>query len=349
MIRIMNMSIRGMAGAAAVALAGLVAFGGCREAAAPPAAPVVSVEARLAGELTRLEGAKDSIDRTRLVEALHGALDQSAELIAKTRGATSEIERLYRLQDAHLRIETLGWMASHADAGKSLEALEPLWKSEEAAIRAAANCNDPEILYRGLCQAAANRAEKLYEASLPYGKVSDPQSGLYYLAEGVANARFASFVATLAPREGRTTEKRPDPAALERAWNEVNDETIAFFESDPTARTAIPVSVKLKEARELLDRGFTDGALVRLLEARLELSRRKAGDEAVPMPDSVAPSGEGSVAALIDALGADEDQTRAAIVRRDVAPLYLSLFGEVAETTASVASTTVTLVRWPYT
>lgn len=331
------MTVRGKS--CALALVWIGTIGACGQA---PQQPMVSVDARLDGELARIESVKASIGRTREGEALDG-------MIAGARGAATDVERLYLLQEPFIRVESLAWMAAHEDSGESLEALTRLWSAEEPAIRSAAACDDPEILFRGLCQAATTRAEKLYAASLPYGKASEPAAGLYYLAEAIAHARLTSFVASLAPREGMTTETRPAADALERAWNEVNDETIAFFGTDPTARTAIPVSVKLKESRELLDRGFTDGALVRLLEARLELSRRQAGARPVRMPTVAPRTSEGSVGAWLDALASGDDETRTALVRRDVEPLHLSLFGRVEETAAAVASTTVTLVRWPYT
>jgi hypothetical protein len=75
----------------------------------------------------------------------------------------------------------------------------------------------------------------------------------------------------------------------------------------------IPVSAKLKESRELLDRKYVSGAALSLLEARSRFE--KSADDKVP--------------ASLDALAAE----RAPAPAKKVLP----------------ASVTVTLVRWPYT
>jgi chorismate mutase len=95
----------------------------------------------------------------------------------------------------------------------------------------------------------------------------------------------------------------------------------------------IPVSARLKEARELLDRGSLDGAALAVLESRLGLSRRVVASRSTPplattQRESEAPA-EGSVLALLRFLEAEPNapEGTAALVRSDVVPLYAALYG----------------------
>jgi hypothetical protein len=61
------------------------------------------------------------------------------------------------------------------------------------------------------------------------------------------------------------------------------------FDADPTGRTTIAVSTRVKESRELLDRDLFDGAALLLAEARMKMDRTP--DERVPELLAAMPAG----------------------------------------------------------
>jgi hypothetical protein len=121
---------------------------------------------------------------------------------------------------------------------------------------------------------------------------------------------------------------------------------LTLFAGDITSPNAIPVSVRLKEARELLGAGRVDGAALLALEARITMSRRGGprGTYAASMvPDS------GSMKALLDAWAADEKPPMDELIRTDAIPFLASLRLESSAVAPAKSVVTVTLVRWPYT
>jgi hypothetical protein len=271
-------------------------------------------DSRVPGEIARLEDRLAKLEPSSVPEMLRSAVAPAGESVANAKGAAEPQLRLYRLRSAFINVETLAYVTEHAQAGSTVESLETLWRAREASVRTPALAARP-LLESALAQASANRAGRLYRASLPYGKVAGALSGLYYLAEAEANATFARFIAELPPAEA---ESAPEAARLEAVLQSLESEMLTAFEQDPGGRAAIPVSVRLKEARELLDGGLTAGATLLLLEARLELSRiaraQAAGEVAMPegIPDD-------SMAALWRARSDD------VLVRRDVLPLYIQM------------------------
>ncbi len=126
-------------------------------------------------------------------------------------------------------------------------------------------------------------------------------------------------------------------------------DTLAFFGGDVTNQAVVPVSVRLKEARELLDAGRLDGATLLLVEARAALSRR--GGPRGTYPAQTAPRA-GSIAAVLQAWADDEPAPMNDALRQEVVPYFGSHFAPgspAAQQPSRVASVTVTLVRWPYT
>lgn len=272
----------------------------------------------VATELSRLESAAAAIHEAKLHEQLRDMVPVARERVTAAKAIEQPLLRLYRLRDAYLITETLAWAASHPDANQRLEAFETLWKRERPRFAVASWKPHPTLVRAALVEAAANRAEKLSKASLPYARVSSPFSGVYYLGEGSANLGFAHFVDSLPKDEQR--ERRPDKAALVAAADALEAEMLAFFEKDPTNRAAIPVSAKFKEMRELLDANALDGATLLLLETRLELSRRQNA-ETTPTPTTTTPTD--SMGALWHAVAdADDKGPTREIIHTAVLPLY---------------------------
>ena len=119
--------------------------------------------------------------------------------------------------------------------------------------------------------AALDDPSGLFNASLAYAKVTEPAAGLYYISDAVANRRFADFAASVEFSEEGA--KAPEADALRSAWTALETEALKVFEADPVGRTAIGPSARLKETRELIDRGSLAGATLLLLESRLEEGR----------------------------------------------------------------------------
>jgi hypothetical protein len=285
----------------AVALLALVAFG-CGK----------SVDTRVAEELTRVDASLKAAESAKLPAEMQEMPKLYRGDLEKARAAQSPELRLYRLRDAAIGADLLTFFIGHQDAAaKDLAPLTKLWNERRAEFdRPALTVRGP-LLQRALAESSRNRADKLFRASLPYAKVSSPFAGVYYLAEAEGNRRFAEFVVSL---PGKQREPSPRVARVEAALQSLEAETLVAFGSDPTAPKMIPVSAKLKEAREQLAHGFVDGAALSLLEARMRFSR--GADDKLP--------------SSLVALASEQP------------PL-------VAAKKMPPATVTVTLVRWPYT
>jgi hypothetical protein len=241
------------------------AVAGCARSADAP------TNARLVRELARLETVQQHLEQSALPQLFAGMVApnrQALETAAKTEDAALQ---LYRLRNAFTGIETLSFVAAHPAAGEKVEELAAVWEARRSTLETITPLARGSMLEKALSEAAANRAEKLFRASLPYGRVSGAASGLYYLAEAEANARFAAFVAS---EVSASDERVPKVAQLRAAIDALDADALSLFDKDPTSRDAIPASAALKEARELLDRGSLAGASLLAAEARLAIARR---------------------------------------------------------------------------
>jgi hypothetical protein len=269
-------------------------------------------DAKLAQEIARVESSLSASEKGKLPAEMQEMPKAYREALGRARTAKSPELRLYRLREAVVGAELLEVFLAHPDAsGTDLAPLTKFWNERRAAFARKPEPVRGPLLHRALAEAATNRAQILFRASLPYAKVSSPFAGVYYLAEAEGNRRFAELVASLPV----VNEDEPLPRAdrVEAALQALEQETLNTFAGEPTAPKMIPVSAKLKESRELLDRQFVSGAALSLLEARVRYSGGNA--ETVP--------------ASLNALASE----RAPLAAKKVLP----------------ASVTVTLVRWPYT
>ena len=219
----------------------------------------------LDSELARLDALQTKLEAHQWPEMLKGEVAPGRKSLDAVRAVQDPGERLHKLRAAFTNIETLAYIAEHEKAAETMDALHSLWSRGGGQAIPPVRAGARTLLHQGLIESSLNRAEKLYKASLPYGKASGPLSGLYYLADAEANARFAKFVASLPAGKA---ERPPDAKALRAALESQEAELQQRFEKDPAARATISTSAKLKEARELLEANRLAGATLLLLEAR---------------------------------------------------------------------------------
>jgi hypothetical protein len=300
-------------------------------------------EALVTAEIARLDGELKRLEEATLPSGFEPLVKQLRVLLERSRASDSAELRLYRLRDPFAGIEALRFMTANSGAMNDLVIFEKVWQENRKAFDEVAPVRGG-TLQRALHQAAANRAQVLARASLPYGRSSGPADGLYYFGEAEGNRRFAAFVASLDwPADGNA----PGKPAIAAALDDLERDTLTAFDRDPSGKTTIPTSARLKEARELLARGWTDGATLTLLEARLELSRRAASPAPAKATGVAKPSGGGGIAALLRAMARDSNAADA--VKADVIPLFNTLYTVTAAKPVPIAPVVVTLVRWPYT
>ena len=279
----------------------LLIVSACRAASADP----------VPQELDRLSALLTKIEADGVPDMLKETFAPNRAAIERARKTTSPQLRLYRLREAYVGVETVAFVAAQKDAAGNLDKFIALWNARPVS---ATTTPAAPLLQAALVQTATNRAEKLYRASLPYGKADGPLSGLYYLGEAHANAAFARLVASM---DAHDAEEMPKEKTLRNALAAMETDMLRVFEKDPAAPAMIGVSVRLKEARELLDRGSLAGATLLLREAKLAYDRAT---------------------------------TKTAIEVDPVAEL-----GRVGETSAAILPAAaakqvrVTLIRWPYT
>ena len=301
--------------------------------------------AALQREIDRLDAALKAIPAADLPNEVQGAIEPNRQLLDRARKASSPEYRLYRLRDAFVGVETLAFVAREKASSESVDAFARLWSARRARFEAKPARPRGTLLQRALMESASTRAERLFRASLPYSKASAPWSGVYYLGEAEANLRFREFVQSIAAGDG---EKSPSLAALAAALDSVERDTLQFFAGDVTNQAVIPVSARLKEARELLDAHRLDGAALLLVEARLALTRR-GGKASGGLENPPYVSHGTSIAALLESWADDEPSPMKEKIRSDVVPFYASLLLPAAAARKAPAAVTVTLVRWPYT
>lgn len=317
-------------------------------AACAPA--LADVDSAVNAEIERLEALAAKLEKgdTPLPKMLEGAVGQNKEFLARAKKAQSPLLRVYRLKYALVGLEAIRFTAEHKEATESFETFQKLWTAHQARFPSkGAPAGGNAALQRAIVQAATNHAEKIFRASLPYGKADGPVSGVYYLGDAEGFRAYAAFVASLPfPKESVAP---PTSAAILSAADALDAEALKLFETDPVGRTALGTSALLKETRELLDRGWLDGATLTLLETRLELGRRQGikGDGA-PVPEKEPAN---SLTALWLAASKEDDRGDVApVVHAAVLPLYESLSTKVAAAQpAAKGPVRLTLVRWPYT
>jgi len=308
------------------------------------AATSASLDDRLKSEIDRLDAllkSKEAVASKELADLpkiYRSALDRA-------RQAKTAETRLYRLRGAYPGIESFAFMMDHQDSKKDLPSMQKLWDQSQPRFRTTPAARGT-FLQRALQQAASNRAEKMFAASIAYAKIDEPASGLYYIGEAEGNRRYREFVRSLASATDDQT-RVPSEGSLRSAFNEVQDAAIRTFEKDPTATTLLQLNAKLKETRELLDAKRLEAATLLLLESRYELSKR-APETVAASPSAIPPND--AMTALFSEIASLETPENARALQNDVLPMYASLSTRKAIAESRVTKpVTVTLIRWPYT
>ena len=303
---------------------------------------VSPLEPRLTQEIDRLDALLRSVNSAAAPQAM---IEGNRTLLARARSASTPLLRVYRLRDVYVGIETLRYAVDHKSAESDLARVQALANAARPAIDKPLSAMNAPALQLALRQIVANRAEKLLRASVPYGKASSPANGLFYIGEAEGTRKFRDLLESLS--FGGTSEVRPNAAAINAALTKLDTSALAAFEQDPAGRSAAGLSARLKEARELAERGSLEGAALTLLEAQLDISRRSA-PQAKAAVALRAPRGD-SIAAVFEAAAREDGGDTARILMNTVLPLYGSLFvnGPIEKNARKIV--TVTLVRWPYT
>jgi hypothetical protein len=300
-------------------------------------------DARVTAELGRLD-AKLAEIAPALPKDFDGGKDAQATL-DRVRRANGADYRLYRMRDAFVSVETLAFVAANRSATESLDRFDALWSKQQPRFRATPPTPRGSVLERAPVESASTRASRLFAASRPYAKASSPSSGVYYLGEAEANLRFAQFVTKNSTASARG-EKSSTRARMASSLATLEQSMLEFFKGDVTSPNAIPVSVRIKEARELLAAGRVDGAALLAIEARLTMTRRGGPKGSYP-PASLDASA--SIPSLLASWAADEQPPMSESIRSEVVPFWASLLLPAQKISKAPALVTVTLVRWPYT
>ena len=259
---------------------------------------------------------------------------------------------------------------------KDLAAFEAEWKRVGGALRdvvsADRRTSDPAAdirpaFVRALAEASLSQAREFYEASLEYGRNTEPQYGLYYLGAAQSQRGFVDIArAWPAPAEKRPPTLRP----LRPEIDALQADLLTAYQP-PAAidrhSEFIVASAALKEARELDAAGRRHAALLRYLQAAQRVAmlrpspavglsdlKRRLDESAARLESAVDHSVAGFfIERATSALAAPSARANGAIaaaVTMDVLPRYFAAL-ELARPVAPAADprVTVTLVRWPFT
>jgi hypothetical protein len=280
-----------------------------------------ALDDRLAKEVERLDAALHAVKPEQLPPSLRETYQGPAGMIVSARDAKSPLVRLARLRYAIPMTEQTLFTIANADSSTDQVKLRALWTQRRGDFALPYKSAGGALIRQAISESAYNRGQKLYRASLPYGKVSGTPSGLFYLGEAEGNVRLRRFVEGL---DLGGDEHPPSAAALRAALESLRAESLKIAGEDPVSRATIAASSAMKEAEEELDLNLLAGATMSLLEARLFLSRRTGKPvAAAPAPD--APPGDSMLELWRASMLQPTVPENTAIIHDDVIPLYLSL------------------------
>jgi hypothetical protein len=355
----------------ALALAALAAAPCAAKEPEPAAAFGIAAEMARAEELVRtLRGKPAGSQTDQLVASLERAL-------AAWRDGRRNLAIL-RFSQAKADIERSAWLQSLSEADRAGAAgFEVAWQRERGTLQAESLTPGPDALagvrpalVRAVGEAALLQARFYHRASLPYGAATAPEQGLAYLSMAVGQDALLELArAAGEPEQGSA----PPIRSLGAEIAAFEDEMLALyrppaaidFHADFTSASAT-----LKEARELDEVGLHHGALLRYLQAALQLSAVR--DAGAPVPPAAELRGEiAAFGTRLAASGVDHSIARvfielaeadlasagdigtsrfaAAIARRVLPPYLAALESRPPPEVRPAPQVKVTLVRWPYT
>lgn len=237
--------------------------------------------------------------------------------------------------------------------GKGLPTLE----GQPAAVRAVAEVSLGEI-------------RPYYEASLEYGRNTVADAGLFYIGSAFAQLEFARFCATLNVQH---PARQPAAPGLAQEMDAFENELLTLYKP-PASVDSHPLFIRtsglLKEARELMTAGRTDGALYRYLSARLRLTGITGAGSPMTSAEAISRAalvekqfeedpGDHSIARIFLEMGVSEaadagkdskgGETARAVFDVVLPHYFAALQPAKPQPPKPAPAVTVTLVRWPYT
>jgi len=230
------------------------------------------------------------------------------------------------------------------------------------------------VIVRALSESASGKVDTVLHAGQAYAKVTSPETGFFYLGQTKALADFANFCYRL------DAARRGSPFPLRSIKPELRALQARMFEAFQPPRSIdkhplfITMSATLKTAFDLDASGLFAGALYQYLDAvrqltsmempdldaaaktQLESGLSKAKEQLYSngLDDSIADLWVQKVQSLVIAKNGKEpqpDEWKAAnAIIKDLVPAYFNVVNTVPKEQPSLKrSTTITLVRWPYT
>lgn len=200
------------------------------------------------------------------------------------------LERLARVQS---NLATLVYLQQRPPQQRQeMAAFEAEWERMGQVLRADLGAPSPGALEgvrpaaaRALGEVALPQVRLLYEASLEYGRSTEPMSGLFYLGEAQSQHELAAFLRTL-KAEGPAAPTAPSLRDLGPELDALETELLAAYRPPASIERHgefIALSAAHKEAGELNAAGLRYGALLRYLQAKQRLAalrptRPVAGD-----------------------------------------------------------------------
>jgi hypothetical protein len=295
------------------------------------------------------------------------ALASAEEALAKGRRSMA----LLRLGSVRTNLEP-GLGAANDPTEGALEArrakLAP--RFDPAVIAKLARPAGTSALGRALAGASAMQGRGTYDASLVYGKATEPVYGLYYLGQGVSYLDYAAFAAqagtSLRPDGARAPKLRSIAPEIQTLRNEM----LAAYRpplSIDRHPEWIGASSATKEALEYDAAGLYEAALLRSLQAEVRFApmRNRAPLDAQALAAKTGewrkrlaePGVDHSIGKLfLEIAEGDVDTARAghaavaSAVVENVLPRYFAALAPAQpEPSSRPPEVTVTLVRWPYT
>lgn len=279
---------------------------------------------------------------------------------------------LERLARARTNLKAATYLLEHSEKARDDRAVfEVEWRRlgdalAKPSLEAAANLRPAAV--RALAEASVPQVHEYYQASLEYGRNTEPASGLFYLGAAQAQRELPAFCRQLAAPSSLT---KLAPRALDAELEALENDLLAAYRP-PAAIDRhgefITASATLKEAKELNAAGLYHGALLTYLRAIERFSLLRGGPS--PASSELAPALarlEAELAAnetdqslgtlLLETAAADLESStpelpprRAAAIVRDVMPKYFAALGPAPPRPPLLApQTRITLVRWPYT
>lgn len=277
---------------------------------------------------------------------------------------------LQRYASARANLEGAAYAASQTrktDAALNAEWVRLRGQLEEPVTKLLSRSPDdiqPSAL-RALAEAAAPQVRAFYEASLDFGRSTEPDSGFFYLGAAKGQRDFIPFVRSLSEK---TSRRAPSLRSLDRDLLSLEGELLAAYRPPASIdrhSEFIGASSMVKEARELDAAGLRYGAMVRYLEA----ARRTAQITTALLPretietrlrafaSRIASGNIDHTIAQIYVEAAQADLQKppdagpviASAIVSSVLPRYFAALEPAPPAAHPTPKVIVTLVRWPYT